>query len=57
MYGVHVEWLLKDTEEPTEGYLMVADTLGVNRSTARGILTGTSVRAEFKSDHVADATA
>ena len=33
------ERLVRSFEDPTEGYLMVADTLGVNRSTARGILT------------------
>ena len=31
--------LVRSFEDPTEDYLMVADTLGVNRSTARGILT------------------
>ena len=33
------ERLLRSFEDPTEGYLMVADTLGVNCPTARGILT------------------
>ena len=29
---------MRSYEDPTEDYLMVADTLGVNRSTTRGIL-------------------
>ena len=33
------ECLVRSYEDPTEDYLMVADTLGVNRSTTRGILT------------------
>ena len=33
------ERLVRSYEDPTEDYLMVADTLGVNSSTARGILT------------------
>ena len=33
------ERLVRSYEYPTEGYLMVTDTLGVNRSTARAILT------------------
>ena len=32
------ERLVRSYEDPTEDYLMVADTLGVNRSTTRGIL-------------------
>ena len=33
------ERLVRSYENPTENYLMVADTLGVNLSSARGILT------------------
>ena len=33
------ERLVRSYEDPTEDYLMVADTLGVNRCTARDILT------------------
>ena len=33
------ERLVRSYEDPTEDYLMVADTLGVNRPKARGILT------------------
>lgn len=51
--GLHVEWLsqrnrisnevrvrlVRSFEDPTEGYQMVADTLDVNRSAARGIFS------------------
>ena len=33
------ERLVRAFEEPYQDYLTVADTLGVNRSTARGIIT------------------
>ena len=33
------ERLVRAFEEPDQDYLVVADTLGVNRSTARGIVT------------------
>ena len=34
----HRERIVRAFEDEDEGYLMVADTLGVNRSTARGIV-------------------
>ena len=50
------ERLLRSYEDPTEDYLMVADTLGVNRSTARDILTRYICESGVQSDHKADAT-
>ena len=48
----HRERLVRAFEDVNEDYLVVSDTLGINRSTARGIVSRYVRQAESREDHV-----
>ena len=52
----HRERIVRAFQDEAEDYLLVADTLGVNRSTARGIVARYIREKRLEKDHAAAET-